>query len=90
MSDNSYIFCYWDDIGDSQDHVDNQEKNHFNYFNNHAASAKTRTDGMALLYKQIKAQEDRQPAKGSGNVICELRTKSCRQRTGETEGERNS
>lgn len=26
MGDNSYVFLYWDDLGDSQEHVDNQEE----------------------------------------------------------------
>jgi hypothetical protein len=55
MSDNSYIFCYWDDLGDSQNHVDNQEKS-----DNKTNNANTGTEnGMGILHEQIKTQEDR-------------------------------
>ena len=58
MGDKSFVFCYWDDIGDSQDHVDNQKVNHFDYFNNHAAAAKIRENGMGILHEPQQEKED--------------------------------
>jgi uncharacterized protein YlaI len=38
MSGSDFVFLYWDDLGDSQEHVDNQ-KNQFDYFKKHPSSA---------------------------------------------------
>lgn len=53
MSDNTYFFCYWDDLGDSQNHVDNQANN-----NNKDNANNITKNGMGILHKQEQAKED--------------------------------
>ena len=40
------------------EHQTHKSANHFEYFEYHNASAKSKSDGMALLYKQINKTED--------------------------------
>ena len=54
MSDNTYFFCYWDDLGDSQNHVDNQVNNN----NNKGNANNITTNGMGILHKQEQAKEN--------------------------------
>jgi hypothetical protein len=84
MSDNTYFFCYWDDLGDSQNHVDNQEKS-----DNKTNNANTGTEnGMGILHEQIKAQEDRFSTARSRHIICELRQHDECPYRGEAQGAR--
>lgn len=86
---NDFIFCYWDDLGDSHDHVDSRVNNPFNYFNHHAASARSKDNenGMAILHEQSEKTEDRSTTEGGCITLRELREHKGSTAGSETQGE---
>ena len=81
---NDFIFCYWDDLGSTKE-------DHFNYFNYHAASARSKDyeNGMAILHQQGKEEEDRSTAATGCPTIRELREYASGASGSETQGENN-